>query len=179
MFSTSYKIQKCDNYITTWKLGNANKFLESKRYWKIFGTANIKGQAKKEGRQRLHCPNRPGRYQNQLVRFLYFLLAGPSAQAQGKQSGRFFWLFRTDWVSKSVLDLFWCGKLGERILDLFPTGIRPPPLYILEDHGWLSYPTSNRSFLHLLSFLPYFSNLLPFGGSLREIRRHSSWPCRS
>jgi hypothetical protein len=52
-------MQKCDNYIT-WKLGNANKFLASRRYWKIFGAANIKAQAKKEGRWRLHCPNWPG-----------------------------------------------------------------------------------------------------------------------
>jgi hypothetical protein len=68
------------------------------------------------------------------------------------------------------------GKLQDYVLKRFSTRIRPPPSYILDGHGRLSYPTSNRSFLHLLPFLPYLSNLLPFDASLHEMRQCSRWP---
>jgi hypothetical protein len=65
------------------------------------------------------------------------------------------------------------GKLGYCILGRFYAGIRPPLLYILEDHNWLRYPMHNRSFIKLClpfilpnsmsSICSYFFHLILFG----------------
>jgi len=45
-------------------------------------------------------------------------------------------------------------KLRDWLLNMFPTGIRPPPLYKWEDHSRLRNPTSNCQKTHLLPFCP-------------------------
>lgn len=47
--------------VPMWRLDLVNMFLVSKRYWKIFGTTNIKVQVKKEEEQHLPCLNRLSR----------------------------------------------------------------------------------------------------------------------
>ena len=52
------------------------------------------------------------------------------------------------------MDLFSCRKHEDYDLDLFPTGIRPTPLYISEDHGRLKDLTSNHLFTSITPFYP-------------------------
>jgi hypothetical protein len=49
-------------------------------------------------------------------------------------------------------------KLGDHDLEMFLIGIRPPPLYIQEDHGRLKDPTLSHQKIHLL---PSFTLLQP------------------
>jgi hypothetical protein len=73
---------------------------------------------------------------------------------------RFACLVRTGLFSNQFLDLFWRGKLGEHVLDLFSSEIRPLPLYKREDHDWLSIATFNHKKYNTYPFCPTFS-LLP------------------
>jgi hypothetical protein len=48
------------------------------------------------------------------------------------------------WIPDWFLVYFQHEKLKERILEMFFTRIRPPPLYIREDHSRLSFHLSNH-----------------------------------
>lgn len=48
--------------VPTWRLNNANKFLASRRNWKVFTAMKFKAQAKKRMELGLPCLNRPGRF---------------------------------------------------------------------------------------------------------------------
>lgn len=80
--------------------------------------------------------------------------------------------FRTGLVFKSVF-VFLCGKHGAHGLNLFLILIRPPSLYIWEDHNRLRISTSNCRNQSTTPFLPIFPllcrlsrNLVRFGGIL-------------
>ena len=64
--------------------------------------------------------------------------------------------------------MFLHRKLGDHDLEMFSIGIRPPPLYIREDHGRLKDSTLNCQKIHLL---PSFTLFQPSCYSLHLSKR--------
>jgi len=62
------------------------------------------------------------------------------------------------WFSKRFLICFWHMKLRERVLEIFSTGIRPAPLYVREDHGYLSSHLFNCQKHKIIYSLALFSS---------------------
>jgi hypothetical protein len=63
-----------------------------------------------------------------------------------------------------------CGKLENYDSERFSIGIKPPPLYILEDQGQLSYPTHKKT-----NILPLFYPLLPSTYSSHSLLSLQYW----
>jgi hypothetical protein len=72
------------------------------------------------------------------------------------------------------------GKLANCVLEMFPTKIRPPSLYILEDHCRLRYLTFNRKKhnAYLTSYLQTLVFSKPLCLSTRFIGILDRRPCR-
>lgn len=94
------------------------KFILSKAYWKICGATKFKAQSKKKEWDGAHTA--------QIGQTGFAVLFGWPPLCSAPRAS-----FQTGFPAYSEPTWFWiyflCEKLREHILDLFPTGIIPPP----------------------------------------------------
>jgi hypothetical protein len=104
-----------------------------------------------------------------------------AAQARGSRLSRLCLDFESSWFPNRFLVCFRCGKLGERVLEMFPIGVSPS-LYIYTRGSrsieFLSIRSSKKTNLPTpINPLLLSQPFLLFGTSPDEFYWHPKWPC--